>query len=363
MPKKLVRDCVLRLRPYVPGKPIEEVERELGITDIIKLASNENPVGPSPAAMAAMACALEKVSLYPDGNCFSLRRAVAAHWGVAEDQLIFGCGSDEIIYYLGLAFLNTGDETVQADTTFSEYETIATICDCRANQVPLKDYVHDLEATAEQVNERTKLVFVANPNNPTGTMVTHAEVEKLLARLPEHCLLVLDEAYCEYVESQDYPDALKLIAEGKNVISLRTFSKIYGLAGLRIGYGIARPDIIGYLEQVRAPFNVNSVAQAGAVASLGDPLQVERSRRVNFEGKAYLYREFDRMGLAYPLTEANFILVDTGRNSIEVFKDLLKRGVIVRTGDIFNMPTHIRVTIGTAEQNARLISTLEEVLS
>jgi len=363
MPEKLVRDCVLRLRPYVPGKPIEEVEREFGISNIIKLASNENPLGPSPAALAAMTRALKNVSLYPDGNCFSLRKALAKHLGVEQDQLIFGCGSDEIIYYLGLAFLGAGDETVQSTTTFSEYETIATICDCKANMVPIKNYDLDLDAMIDRINDHTKLVFMANPNNPTGTMVTHADVEKLLSHLPENCLLVLDEAYCEYVERSDYPDALKLISEGKNVVALRTFSKVYGLAGLRIGYGIARPDIIRYLEQVRAPFNVNSIAQAGAIASLDDPGQVERSRKMNSQGKTYLYGEFDRLGLSYAPTEANFIFVDVQRDSVEVFKELLKRGIIIRTGDIFGMPTHIRVTVGTPEQNARFIQTLEEVLS
>jgi len=362
MPDRFIRECILRLRPYVPGKPIEEVERELGITDIVKMASNENPLGPSPSALAEMTRALNKVALYPDGSCYSLRKAVAKHWGVGEDQLIFGCGSDEIIHYIGLAFLTEGDETIQAHPTFVQYEACATLCDCKVHKVPLKNYTHDLEAMAERINARTKLIFIANPNNPTGTMNTRAEVEKLLSRVPERCLVVLDEAYYEYVERPDYPDALKLIAEGANVIALRTFSKIYGLAGLRIGYGIARPDIIKYLEQVRAPFNVNSIAQAGAIASLADPQQVARSRKVNSEGKRYLYREFDRLGLKYAPTEANFIFVDVGRDSVYVFKELLKRGVIVRTGDIFDMPTHIRVTIGTAEQNARFVKALEEVL-
>jgi len=362
MGSDLIRQAILKLRPYVPGKPIEEVEREYGITDIVKMASNENPLGPSPAAREAMARALDDVGLYPDGSCYALRKAVAKHWGIGEDQLIFGCGSDEVIHYIALAFLTDGDEVVQAYPTFVQYETAATLCECKAHLVPLKDYRHDVDAMAERVNERTKLVFIANPNNPTGTMVTAQEVDRLLSRLPERCLLVLDEAYYEYVERPDFPDALKLIAEGKNVIALRTFSKIYALAGLRVGYGIARPEIIKYLEQVKAPFNVNSIAQVGAIASLGDPDQVTRSRRTNSEGKRYLYREFDRMGLKYAPTEANFIFVDTGRDSVQVFKDLLKRGVIVRTGDIFGMPTHIRVTIGTAEQNARFIRELEEVL-
>ena len=363
MPVKLVRDCVLRLRPYVPGKPIEEVERELGITNIIKLASNENPLGPSPMAVAAMTKALHDVGLYPDGNCYKLRQAVAKHLGVESDQLIFGCGSDEIIHYIALAFLAEGDEIIQGSPTFVQYETAATLCNCKTHSVPLRNLTYDLDAMSEYINNRTKLVFIANPNNPTGTMVTHSEIEKLLSKLPERCLLVLDEAYYEYVERSDYPNALKLISQNKNVIALRTFSKLYALAGLRVGYGVAKADIIKYLEQVRAPFNVNSVAQVGAIASLEDSDHADRSKKLNSAGKQYLYSEFDRMGLLYTPSEANFIFVDIGRDSVQVFKDLLKCGVIVRTGDIFGTPTHIRVTIGTTEQTERFIKALKGVLS
>lgn len=363
MSEDLVRDNIHRLRPYVPGKPIEEVERELGITDIIKMASNENALGPSPRALEAMRKALDDVALYPDGNCFSLRNAVAKHLSVEPDELIFGNGSDDIIHMLGLTFLRAGDECIQSDVTFSQYLTCAVLNDCDCHDAAAKDFRYDVDAMAALINDKTKLIFIANPNNPTGTMVTHDEVLRLLDRMPERCILVMDEAYYEYVDRNDYPRSIEWVKEGRNVIVLRTFSKVYALAGLRVGYGIAKSDLIKYVERVREPFNVNSVAMAGAIASLNDPDQVMRSREFNAAGKKYLYAEFERMGLQYWPTQANFIWVDIRRDSVQAFKELLKRGVIVRTGDIFNAPTHIRVTIGTEEQNARFIRALTEVLA
>ena len=363
MGSRICKECILRLKPYVPGKPIEEVEREYGITNIIKLASNENPLGPSPKAIQAMKEAVEKVGLYPDGSCYALRNAVARHLGVEPNYLSFGAGSDELIHEIGIALLEEGDETVQADPTFVQYEGAAILNDCPCCKVPLKDFKYDLDAMAGCINERTKLIFIANPNNPTGTMVTHDEVARLLDRMTERAVLVLDEAYSEYIDRPDYPRSLSWVLEGRNVILLRTFSKVYGLAGLRLGYAIARPELIGYLEQVRQPFNVNSVAQAGAIASLADPDHVERSKKLNADGKAFFYREFDRLGLPYTVSEANFVWVDLKTDSVQVFKDLLRRGVIIRTGDIFGYPTHARVTVGTAEENARFIAALEEVLT
>lgn len=363
MSARLCRQGILKLKPYVPGKPIEEVQREYGLTDIIKLASNENPLGPSPKAVEAMKRVCEKAGLYPDGSCFALRDRVAKHIGVEPDYLTFGAGSDEVIHEIGIALLEDGDEIIQCSPTFVQYETAATLNECPCRTVALKNYTYDLDAMAECINERTKLVFIANPNNPTGTMVTHEAVEKLLSKLPKRAVLILDEAYFEYIERPDFPNALPWVLEGRNVILLRTFSKIYALAGLRIGYGIARPELIGYLEQVRQPFNVNSVAQAGAIASLEDAEHVTRSRKLNSEGKQYFYKEFDRLGLPYAPSEANFVWVDLKKDSREAFKELLKRGVIIRTGDIFGMPTHARVTIGTSEENTRFISALEEVLS
>jgi len=358
-----VRKSILRLRPYVPGKPIEEVERELGITDIIKMASNENALGPSPLAVKAMKEAVEDVGLYPDGNCFRLKLAVAKHCGVEPENLIFGNGSDDVIHMIGLTFLQPGDECIQSDVTFSQYEGVAVLNDSVYHLTPVKDFRYDVDAMSERINKNTKLIFIANPNNPTGTMVTHTEVERLMSRMTERSILVLDEAYYEYVESPEYPRSIGWVKEGRNIIVLRTFSKVYGLAGLRVGYGVAKPDLVKYLERVREPFNVNSVAMAGAIASLQDPDQVARSTALNSSGKKYLYAEFERMGLKYSPSEANFIWVDVKKDSVQVFKELLKKGVIIRTGDIFGAPTHIRVTIGTEEQNVRFVKALSEVLA
>jgi len=358
----LVKEHILDLKPYVPGKPIEEVKRELGLTEVLKLASNENALGPSPKAVQALQEAAATVGLYPDGSCSALKQALAAHWNLEPEQIIIGNGSDELIQFIGLTFLAPGDEVIQADPSFVRYEAAAILNQAKCLKVPLRNFTSDLEAMAARLTPRTKLIFVANPNNPTGTMNTRDEVERLLDRVPDHALVVLDEAYYEYVDDPDYPDSLQYVREGRNVIVLRTFSKIYALAGLRVGYGLARPDLIGYLNQVREPFNVNSLAQVAALASLQDPEQVERARRMNREGKEQLYRAFTELGLPYVPSQANFVLVDVKRDSRQVFAALLRRGVIVRTGDIFGLPTHLRVTVGKPEENERFIAALREVL-
>ncbi|HOM80324.1 MAG TPA: histidinol-phosphate transaminase [Armatimonadota bacterium] len=359
----ICRSNIHDLVPYVPGKPIEEVEREYGITDIIKLASNENPYGPSPRVVEAMKKALDNVRLYPDGSCYALTKRLSEHLNVPTDHIVVGNGSDEIIHYLGIAYLEPGDEVVQAHPSFVRYEAAAILNGCQCIQVPLKDYTHDLDAMADAVTPRTKLLFITNPNNPTGTIVTRSAVDRLLDRIPERVLVVMDEAYYEYVEDPEYPDSLAYIREGRNVISLRTFSKIFALAGLRVGYGIARPEIIWAIHQVREPFNVNSIAQVGAIACLDDPDQVERGRRVNRDGRTYLYAVCERLGLPYVPSQANFVFIDVKADSRVVFQELLRRGVIVRTGDIFGHPTHLRVTVGTPEENARFVRALEEVLA
>ncbi len=362
-PTDLCRKCILDLTPYVPGKPIAEVKRELGIDDIIKLASNENPLGPSPLAVAAIEAAAKEIGLYPEGSCFELRQAVAEHLGVNTDMLIFGAGADEVIHQIGTALLDDGDEIVQAHPSFSQYEGAATLMECKTNFVPLKDWTHDLKAMLAAVNEHTKLFFITNPNNPTGTIVGAGQVEAVLDSLPERCVLVLDEAYYEYVDDPDYTRAIEWVKQGRNLIVLRTFSKIYALAGLRVGYGIAPAHIIALLERVRLPFNVSSIAQAAALASLKDPGQVARTRELNRWSKEYFYRELDRMGVRYTPTQANFVWIDLQRDCGQVFQALMQRGVIVRTGTPFGCPTHIRVTTGTKEQSERFIATLREVLA
>ena len=356
------RPAIDRLVPYSPGKPIEETKREFGLTDVIKLGSNENALGLSPKAVAAMHEAIASLNLYPDGAAFNLKEALSQLWGVPHNHIAVGNGSDEIIHYLGIAYLRHGDNIVQGDPSFVRYESAAVLNEAECVKVPLTDLTHDVDAMAAAVNDATRMVFLTNPNNPTGTMNSRAEVERLMDRLPPSVLLVLDEAYAEYVERDDYPNSIEYVKQGRPVIVLRTFSKVYGIAGLRVGYGLARPDIIRAVEQVREPFNVNTLAQVGALAALSDTEFVERSRKNNADGKRALMAGFDRLGCPYAPAEGNFIFVDVRRNSREVYNALLRKGVIVRTGDIFGLPTYLRVTIGTPDENARFLRELETIL-
>lgn len=363
MKKQLYREHILAIKPYVPGKPVEEVERELGITNVIKLASNENPLGPAPSSIAVLQDMARKVSAYPDGNCYYLKNKLSGFLGVTPANLIVGNGSDEIIKLIAEAFLDEGQEAVVADPTFSEYDFAVKIMGGRTVVVPSNNLTHDLEAMAAAVTDKTKLVFICNPNNPTGTIVDQADVDAYFARIPDGVITVFDEAYYEYVTDENYPQTLDYVRQGKDVIVLRTFSKIYGLAGLRIGYGVSTPELIGMLSRVREPFNVNMMAQAAAFAALDDQDHVIESREVNDAGKQYLYGRFERMNLAYAPTHANFIWVNIKADCKKAFAKLLSRGVIVRTGDIFGAPEVIRVTIGTQEQNERFIKELEAVLT
>ena len=358
-----VADHIARLRPYVPGKPIEEVQRELGLTDVIKLASNENPLGPSPRALEALAAAAAGIALYPEGSAPALRRAVSEVTQMPENTLIFGNGSDEVLHLVALSFLQPGDEIIQGDPSFSMYEIYAAQCNSVPVKVPLKNYAHDLDAMADAVTDKTRIIFIANPNNPTGTLVRQAEVKRFLDRIPERVLVVFDEAYNEYVTDPEKPDLRPFVLAGRNIVILHTFSKAYGLAGLRVGYGITRPEIAEVLNRVRSPFNINLAAQAAAVAALTDAEHVRRTVALNTEGLRYFYAEFEKMGLAYVPSEGNFVLVDTGRDSREVFEALQQKGVIVRAAHGMGLPQHIRVTTGTMPQNQRFIASLKEVLN
>ncbi|MGE5557601.1 MAG: histidinol-phosphate transaminase [Bacillota bacterium] len=359
--QQIARPQLAAIKPYVPGKPIEEVQRELGITDVIKLASNENPLGPCPEAREAIKKAADKVSLYPDGNVYYLKNALAERLGVEAKNIMVGNGSDEILELLGHAFLTPDSEIIVADPTFSEYEFSARLMGAQVKSIPCRDMRHDLPAMKAAVSRRTKIIFLCNPNNPTGTYVTKAEVDDFLDGLPGDIIVAFDEAYFEYAEAGDYPDGMNYFREGRNVIVLRTFSKIYGLAGLRVGYGVAPEGLIAMLGKVREPFNVNLVAQEAARASLGSS-HVEKSRALNGAGKNQLYRAFEKMGLKYWPTETNFILVELPRDCREVFAALQKRGVIIRTGDIYGLPKCIRVTVGNLEQNERFLRELAAVI-
>ncbi|WP_366924060.1 histidinol-phosphate transaminase [Metallumcola ferriviriculae] len=360
---KLVRENLAAMKPYVPGKPIEEVERELGISNVIKLASNENPLGPSAKAVEAMMRTAAKAHIYPDGNCYYLKDELAKQFGVSADYLMVGNGSDELLKLIAETFLKPGDEVVMAQPSFSEYIFATKLMDAKCIHVPLNNFTHDLTEMAAKITKRTKLLFVCNPNNPTGTVVTKAEVEQLLAKVPEHVMVIFDEAYYEYVQDGDYPETLEYVKDGaKNVIVLRTFSKIHALAGLRVGYGLAHPEVLGWINRTREPFNVNIMAQAAAVASLQDSGHVKASVELNERGKAQLYKGFEERGMKYVPTEANFMLAKVGVSSKELFPLLLKEGVIVRTGDIFGLDEYIRLTIGKEEENERFFNALDKAL-
>ena len=360
--RRLTRPCVDTLQPYTPGKPIEEVQREYGLSDVIKLASNENPLGPSPVAVEAICKAAREVRLYPDNDCYLLRNALSEKLEVPPNQVLLGHGSDELIHNIGLAFVSPGDEIMMCSGPFSQYEFTAKLMDGTPVYVPMDGFRYDIAAMAARVSAKTKIVFVGNPNNPTGTIVTRGELDRLLQTLPEHTILVMDEAYYEYVDDPDYPETVGLVRDGRSVIVLRTFSKVYALAGLRIGYGTTTPELAAALERVREPFNVSSVAQAAALASLSDGDQVERTKSLNRAALDYLYRELERVGLRYTPSHANFVWLDVGTDCRDVVTELLRRGVIVRSGDTFGAPTHVRVTTGTQEQNERFIAALEGVL-
>ncbi|MDW7673316.1 MAG: histidinol-phosphate transaminase [Bacillota bacterium] len=360
--KALARQNLMNLTPYQPGKPIEEVERELGIKDVVKLASNENPLGPAPEAVAAMDKAIRETQIYPDGNCYYLKEKLAAHWGVSMDNLAIGNGSNELIKLIAKAYLNPGENIVMADPSFSEYKTAAIISNAEVIALDLtEDFRHDLKAMAAAINDRTKLVFICNPNNPTGTIVTKAELDEFMAKVPDSVIVVMDEAYYEYVENKEYPETLDYVKAGRNVIILRTFSKIYSLAALRVGYAIAKPQLIDFINRVREPFNVNRIAQVAAKASLESD-HVAKSVNLNSDGRRYLMEQLTALGLKPVTSETNFIFVDVEVNSRQLFQDMMKKGVIIRSGDIFGKPSFARLSIGTESQNAKMIEVLKDCL-
>jgi histidinol-phosphate aminotransferase len=353
-----VHPDIAALSPYVPGKPIEELQREMGLSRIIKLASNENPLGPSPKALAVLNEGVASLHRYPDGGAFRLREALADRWKVTVDHIILGNGSDEILGLLARTFLSPGDEAVMADHTFVIYKMEVMAAHGKAVTVPLKAWRHDLPAMADAITSRTRLLFLCNPNNPTGTMVSAGEVDQFLARVPEHVIVVFDEAYFEYVRSAEFPESMAYVKQGRNVIVLRTFSKIYGLAGLRIGYGVTTPEITNFLNRVRPPFNANSLAQLAALAALGDDEHVTKSRTVNGTGMGQVRAGLKALGFDPVPSEANFLYFDVGRDGRAVFEALLREGVIVRHIE----GTMLRVTIGLQEENEAFLAALKRVL-
>jgi len=352
---------IVHLPVYQPGKPVEDVKRELGLKEVIKMASNENPFGSSEHAKKAIIEELNNLNIYPDGASVDLTEVLAQKLNVATDQIIFGTGSSDIILMINRAFIVPGDETILADETFSQYKHNAEIENAHIIEVPLKDGKHDLPAMLAKITSRTKIIWVCNPNNPTGTIVTLPELSEFLKQVPSDVLVVLDEAYGEFVEEADFPDGVQLLQEYRNLIVLRTFSKIYGLSALRIGYGIGHPDVIRFVNQVREPFNTSRVAQAAAKAALADEEFINYCREQNNQGLVYLAEQFDRLGLTYFPAYGNFIMVDVKRPSPEVFDGLLHRGIISRSRWT-HYPNYIRISVGTPEQNEKFIKALEQVL-
>jgi len=361
--ESLANEHILGIAPYEPGKPIEELEREFGISDAIKLASNENPLPPSERVLKAIAEALPHLNRYPDGSGHSLRQGLARRHGVSADHIVLGNGSNDLIELLVRAFLRAGEEAIIPHPSFVVYPMNVQAAGGIRVVVTLKDYRLDLEAMARAITPMTKMVFIANPNNPTATIVTAEEVEHFMARVPDRVIVVFDEAYVEFAQGPDFPDAIGYMRHGRKVAVLRTFSKAASLAGLRVGYAIADPDCVALLHRIRQPFNVNSIAQVAALAALEDDSHVLECLRMIEAGRHYLFDEFNGMGLKYAPSRANFILVDVGRSAASVFSWLLKEGVIVRPMTSFGMESALRVTIGTPQENRRFVKALKKVLA
>lgn len=367
--ERMIRPNCAGFEPYVAGKPVETIKRELGLKKVVKLASNENPLGPSKKALAAMKMALGKVFYYPDSNSFAMKQAISKKFKMKPENIMVGAGSDEIIELIAKLFFGREDEIIISDHAFVRYEMAGKLMGSKVVSIPMKNYKHDLSAMAEAVNGNTKAIFVANPNNPTGTYNTKAEFEEMLAILSTkqlNCmpLLIMDEAYYEYARvEKDYPETLGYFEKYPNLVVLRTFSKIYALAGLRAGYGFASKELVDYIDRIRPPFNLNSVAQAAAIASLADAAQVSKGLAVIKKEKKYLYGELKKLGISFIPSAANFILMEikpfTGK---EVFLNLLKLGVIARAMDEYLFPNFIRVSIGLPEENRMFIASVKKLL-
>ncbi len=361
----LANPWVNTLGTYEPGRPIEEVARELGFRDIdeiTKLASNENALGPSPLAVKAMRRNAQRMHLYPDGDAFYLKQALAKKLNVKPSEILPANGSNEVIELLGHVFLGLGAGIVMADHAFVVYRLVAAMFRAEVVDVPMKNFTHDLDAMLNAVRPDTKIVFVANPNNPTSTMVDGAAIDRFMRMAPDHVIVCFDEAYIELVPPEKQPDTLKYVREGRKVVLLRTFSKTYGLAGLRLGYAVAPGECVALLNRVRQPFNVNAMAQAAAVAALDDDAYVERTRKMLAKGIEYLQSQFRKMKLPCIPAVANFIMVDVGKGR-EVFAALQREGVIVRPMDGYGLPQYVRITVGTMAENRKCIAALKRVLA
>ncbi|MDF1763949.1 MAG: histidinol-phosphate transaminase [Oleibacter sp.] len=364
---ELAVEGVRLLRPYQPGKPIDELAREFGLNeaDIVKLASNENPMGPGPKALAAIQSELADLTRYPDGAGFALKSELCKQLNLRPEQITLGNGSSDILDFIVRSFVNDGDDVIVSQHAFAIYGLVAKMVGANCIAVPAKNYGHDLVAMAAAITDKTRIVFVTNPNNPTGTWNTSDELVTFLNAVPKNVLVLLDEAYFEYVHEADYPNGIELLDEYSNLVVTRTFSKAYGLAALRVGYGVSSPELADIMNRVRPPFNVDSFALAAATATLQDHEYVKESIAINDAGMAYFIEQFQQLGLSYVPSVGNFICfeVPTGVNSMDVYQGLLQRGVIIRPVANYEMPNHLRVSIGTSKENQVFIAALTEILS
>ena len=351
---------IQQITPYKPGKPLEEVERELGIK-AVKMASNENPLGPSPKALESVRHYIDHVELYPDDTGYYLRQKLAAKFGVSMDEIILGAGSSDILAMAFNSILTADSELLTSQGSFIVYYLLGQARGCSMVCPPLREFAYDLHAMAERLSSKTRIVLIANPNNPTGTIVRRQDLQAFMQKVPEHALVIMDEAYFEFVGDPDYPDSFEYFRQGKNVLIIRTFSKAYGLAGLRIGYGIAKPEIIDTLQKVRMAFNTGSLAQVAAIAALEDQAHVKRTVESNRQELEFLYRELSERHVKYVPTFSNFVFMDLGKPSKDVDAAMLRHGVIIRPMAGWGFPTMIRVSVGTHEQNVKFLKALDTV--
>lgn len=360
--KKLIRESILRIQQYEPGMPAEVLKGELSLKgEFSHLASNENPLGPSPLAVDAIKKSLEDGNFYPDNRCLELKERIAQHLGISAKNLGVGNGTTELIFLIGVAFLNPGETFIMSESSFIMAKIVAQIMDCNLIEVPLKDYRHDLDAILQMVSKETKLVYLDNPMNPIGTMVTQQEVSRFMGEIQEDIIVVFDEAYFEYANKQNFPDALSFIQERRNVIVLRTFSKMYGLAGFRVGYCAAQEDFIDALNRVKPPFSVNRFAQIAAAEALRDEAHVQKTREITESGKKFLCENFEKMSVFYIPSETNFVTIDVKTDAKKVADELKKKSVIVRPLTMYGKATFLRVTVGTPEQNKKFIEIFRQI--
>ena len=360
---KLAQPGITELSPYQPGKPVEELERELGIADIIKLASNENPLGPSPVVTKGISGHMAELARYPDGSAYQLKDKLKGKLGIDPAMVTVGNGSNDVLELVARVFLGPGLESIVSEHSFVVYPLVTKSLGAELTVIPAIDFGQDLEATLLAISDRTRIVFIANPNNPTGTWVNRQSLLRFLDAVPEEVLVVLDEAYAEYVAEPDYPNGLELVSDYPNLIVTRTFSKAYGLAGLRIGYSVCHPDIADLMNRVRQPFNVNAMSLAASLVALDDEAHLQESIRVNNEGMKTLTTACDQLGLGYIPSVGNFLTIDFGCGAMPIYDGLLRAGVIVRPIGVYGLPNHLRVTIGLPEENARFIDSLQKVLN